>query len=97
MIVPYRQFIPDLLELFNPITAYGNIWSAFCTLAEKYQVSDMVIRNRTENLKYEILSGCQWDIYDSISILSKKKQDALGIIVPSCYEVGLAKSYLEMA
>ncbi|MBP3508775.1 ImmA/IrrE family metallo-endopeptidase [Oscillibacter sp.] len=97
LIVPYKQLIPDLLDLFNPITAYGDIFEAFFKLSEKYQVSEMVIRNRTESLKYEIYQVASGVPIDSISIMSKKQQERAGINVPSCYDVGLQKCFWGMA
>ena len=97
LIVPYKQLIPDLLDLFNPITAHGDLFDAFLKLSEKYQVSEMVMRNRIENLKYEIYQVASGVSINSISIMSKKQQERAGINAPSCYEVALEKCFWGMA
>lgn len=97
LVVPYKQFIPDLLDLFNPITAYGDIFDAYFRLAEKYQVTETVIKNRAENLKYEIYQVASGVSINSIVILSKTQQEKAGINVPSCYDIGISKVFGDMA
>ena len=97
LIVPYKQLIPDLLDLFNPVTSSGDIFYAYAILSEKYRVSEMVMKNRNENLKYEIYQVASGGSINSISIMPKKQQEKAGICVPSCYEIGIEKSFLDLA
>lgn len=97
LIVPYRQFIPDFLDLFNPITGSGDIFYALFSLAEKYHVTETVIKNRIENLKYEIFQVANGCHMDSVKIMSNNQQKKQGIHVPSYYDIGLEKHFLGMA
>lgn len=88
--VPYHQFIPDFLDCFNPYSPdHADIDKAREQLASSYFVSEMVIKNRINNLKYEIWQVLNGTDIKDICVLSKKQQEKRGIFVSSynSYEV----------
>lgn len=96
-IVPYRKFIPDVLSLLNPITRTGDYFEAVFLLSEKYHVSEMVIRNRLDGLRFEIYQVANGTPLNEIMILSKRQQERQGIAVPSCCEIELRGYFSDMA
>ena len=80
-LVPYKLFIPDFWNLYSQFCSRRGGCSCIRTrLAEKYHVSDVVIRNRIDNLRYEIDQFTIGIAIDNLSLLSRRKQDQLGII-----------------
>lgn len=82
------DFIPDFLNCFNPLCPTPNIDTVREMLAEKYFVSERVIYNRIDSLKYEIWQVAHGTPLDQIIILSNRQQEARGISVPSCNILG---------
>lgn len=97
LLVPYHLFIPRLLQMYNPVLGCGDYEVAVDTLSSEYGVSDMVIRNRIENLKYEIYQVAKGTPISDILILSKTQQERQGITIPSCRDIWYAKCFSEMA
>lgn len=93
LLLPYRMFIPDFLNLFNPLTCWGDIFNAYTVLAARYNVSSMVVQNRVESLTYEIYQAAYGYPIDFISVISRREQAQRGISVPSCHSIGLQSAF----
>lgn len=81
LLVPYRDFIPSFYDLLLSFQQNQNSYMCIRTiLAEKYNVTYTVISNRIETLRYEIDQYASGIPLDKIVLLSKKKQESLGIV-----------------
>lgn len=95
LLVPYMLFIPDLLDAFDPLHPTSNMWFARKLLSEKYRVSEQVIKNRVESLKYEILQVARGTAISDIEITSKAQLEHNGISIKSCNALSDEKMYEE--
>lgn len=85
LIVPHRDFIPRFLQELQSLRENPeSIYDVRVKLAEFYHVSYHVIENRINNLGYEIDQYASGIDMDSLQILSRKQQYALGI-TPTAY------------
>ena len=88
LIMPYKQFIPLFLEMYNEYANYPDRWNLLYgrgdiayALGNYYGVSGSVIKNRISGLSYEIDQvRFGHSTIDNIKILSNRKQKACGII-----------------
>lgn len=83
LIVPYKDFIPRFLSYtarYTPYTTPGVLEA----LASHYHVSVPVIKNRIDNLSYEIYQYLNGISIENIKLLSRNQQKMRGI-QPPCY------------
>lgn len=78
-IVPYQDFIPRFLNLFN-----SGVLGIKYVLAEHYHVTAQVISIRLESLSYEIDQYQEGARLDCLELLSRRQRKQRGI-VPTCY------------
>jgi Zn-dependent peptidase ImmA (M78 family) len=93
-LVPYESLLPLIKEKGYYLGSYDGIYSLREGLANKFNVTEDVIRIRFESLKYEIhqhLNGCN---LDKIRILSAKKQTEKGIDIRSLND--MAMKYVDL-
>lgn len=87
LLVPYRTFLPLIKENYQKICCHFGIYN-FCQEYSKiFFVSPMVLMNRVESLKYEIMQYLNGTAIDDITILSKKSQVKRGIFVKSLIDL----------
>lgn len=86
-LVPYKAFIPDFLDNFDPLMPTPDLGPIRAALAEKYFVSERVIYNRIDNLKYEIWQVATGTSLDKVKLLSKHQQTKCGLQIISCNEL----------
>lgn len=81
--VPYRLFLPIMKDVYDKLN--GSTLSPFvrAEIAERFNVTDIVIKNRIENLKYEIHQYLSGVSLDNIILMSKTKQEQVGINIKS--------------
>jgi len=87
------MFIPSLFNYFDPLNPPGQFDMLFeyRKLASKYNVSEVVIKNRIESLKYEIYQVAWGTSIHNIRILSKAQLEHEGISIKSCNELSKGK------
>jgi Zn-dependent peptidase ImmA (M78 family) len=85
-LVPHKQFIPKLLDCWNPTKLQPVPFGVRKKLADEFFVSDRVIYNRIESLKYEIMQVHRGAKINDIALLSANQQRNLGICVRSLNE-----------
>lgn len=81
LLVPYQDFIPRFLRLFESKTL-----NIPYELAEYYHVTPQVINIRLANLSYEIDQYREGVCLDCLELLSRKQRTRRGI-TPTCYQV----------
>lgn len=83
-LVPYKILLPLVKENYQSMLEHCGTYSFCEEYAEKFCVTLMVMQNRLNALKYEIHQYVEEDIaLENIRILSKAKQDNLGIKIKS--------------
>lgn len=82
-LVPYQDFIPRFLEYNSTHTPYISL-NVLNELADYYCVSVPVIKNRIDNLNYEIDQYRNGISIENIELLSRNQQKMRGI-QPTCY------------
>lgn len=85
-LVPHKEFIPKLLSCWSPGSLHAIPLGMRERLADEFFVSERVIFNRIENLKYEITQVCNGVKLDDVVLLSANQQKNLGISVRSLNE-----------
>lgn len=85
-IIPYRIFIPRLMDLVDELPDISRLYRARRTLAKEFNTTEIVIRNRIENLKYEIDQYRSGVPIEDVKLLSQNQLDKRGIITSSLNE-----------
>lgn len=85
-LVGYKTFIPLFCDLYDTYIDYYDVWSLFNgetsitkELAERFAVTEMVIKNRIKNLSYEIDQYRNGISIDNVRLLSGRKQASYNI------------------
>ena len=88
------MFIPNLFDYFDPLNPPGpcDMLYKYRRLESKYNVSEVVIKNRIESLKYEIYQVAWGESIHNIRILSKAQLEHEGIKIKSCNELSSGKT-----
>lgn len=87
-LVPYKLFLPIIKENYNKINSQVFGAFQFCEeTAGLFNVSNAVITNRLDNLKYEIYQYLNGTPLEHVKILSLSEQRKQGIIVKSLIEI----------
>ena len=86
LLIPYRKFIPQFVQMLSDYKDHSDIWEMLCDgnsiidiMADHYKVSNLVIRNRISSLSYEIDQFRQGVAMSDIRILSHNQQLSKGI------------------
>lgn len=86
IIMPYREFIPKLADLFCSLNVSYNKLKTI--MAKEFNVTESMIWCRIENLKYEFHQYYKFNIpIDYIQILSKKELSKRNISITSINEI----------
>ncbi len=83
LFVPYKTLLPLIKQKIGLSRDYRVIESAKKELADIFNVPEIVIKYRLENLKYEIYQFLNGASLENIKILSLKQQKERGIFVDS--------------
>lgn len=87
LFVPYKIFIPLVKEKIGNSTDYYVIENAKTEMASIFNVPEIVIRYRMENLKYEIFQYLNGVPLDKIEILSLRQQRQRNINILSINDI----------
>lgn len=85
--VPYKILLPMIAELYPLLDNYSTIKHFKWELAELFNVPEVVIKYRIENLKYETQQYLSGTPLDEIEILSAKKQEERKIYTVSLNQI----------
>lgn len=88
LILPYKELLPFIKD---NISSFDNktlpIWGLTYLISHKYPVSQTVVQNRLNNLKYEIYQYLNGTDINNIEILSSKQQQSRGIYIDSLVDI----------
>ena len=86
LIMPYRNFIPQFLDLLQCYQFNSAYWTytyggfdIFDVLAKHYGVTSIVAKNRVSTLSFEIDQYARGTPIDSIRVISHNRQQIIGV------------------
>ena len=84
ILIPYKKFIPEFASAFNNCSDYNDYMQLIIYLSGEYRVTQTVIKNRIDALKYEIHQHEVDDVpINKLVIMSDNKQKENNIFIPS--------------
>lgn len=89
MLIPYKLFIPEFVNMCKSSRYYGSaaIRDSKKQIANIFGATDRMIYMRIDALKYPISQYQKGVIIDDLKIISQRKQDELGIKVTSYNDI----------
>lgn len=98
LLVPYKSFVPEAANLVHLLENkdYSSFYCLKMELCDKYFISDIVLQNRIEGLMYEIQQYRCGTSLNNLRLLSKNKQQKLGIEVTSFKQLLLEAEFASL-
>lgn len=87
LLLPYKHFIPRLMEVYNQLDGTFRIEKAKEILAKEYQVTPSIVELRIKNLKYEIQQYMDGVPVDKIKLMSQNQLRNNGVQVKSLIDL----------